>query len=102
MTDVRYTVADLERMRSAIRCSYPLMTLHHAESRMKEVEAKLLTYVAIGTRPEELEAYALEINPPRRGVQTWQWTSDGVDYTAAGVEGYATGTLGLGKTAIAE
>lgn len=57
MAERKYSVAEIDRMRRAIECSYP-GGAYYAEQRSAEIENRLRTYMQNGTEPSELEEVA--------------------------------------------
>lgn len=52
--DRKYTVAEIDQMRSSIRWSYPCGVSYYPDQREREIEDRLRTYMLNGTEPEEL------------------------------------------------
>jgi hypothetical protein len=53
-----YTVAEIDRMRTAIQWTYPPGVAYMAVERLVWVEERLRTYIMAGIDPLELEAHA--------------------------------------------
>lgn len=66
MGECRYTVAEIDRMRAAVRraCMPKAPWSYDPVHLSKEVEEKLRTYMLNGTMPEELE----EVSPTAAGL----------------------------------
>jgi hypothetical protein len=56
MTERKYSITEIDRMRIAIRWSYP-SGVYYSNERTADIENRLRTYMQNGTDPEELEAY---------------------------------------------
>ena len=50
-----YTVAEIDRMREAIRWSYPAGVVYYPDERNADIEDRLRTYMTAGISAEELE-----------------------------------------------
>jgi len=57
----KYSVAEIDRMRQAIRWSYPCGVPYYENERSAEIENRLRTYMQNGTDPKELEAMIVPI-----------------------------------------
>lgn len=66
----KYSVAEIDRMRSAIFfiLTPPLMP-YQEQDRKEEIERHLRTYMANGTEPAELEEMVFQIHRARDNIQ---------------------------------
>lgn len=55
VTTCKYSVDEIDRMREAIRRSYPLGVAYYKKERDADIENRLRTYMLNGTTPGELE-----------------------------------------------
>jgi len=69
----KYTLAEIDEMRAAIKDTYPSGVPFYPAQRAVEIEAQLQTYMLNGTSPLELEARAAEL---RRQDQAF-WAVEG-------------------------
>lgn len=54
----RYTLDEIDRMRAAVGNMFPMGVPYRQSERTVEIEARLRTYMANGTDPDELAAWA--------------------------------------------
>ena len=54
MSEKKYSVSEIDRMRNIIRWSYPCGVPFYEKERALDIELRLRTYMANGTDPEEL------------------------------------------------
>jgi len=55
MSERKYSVSEIDRMRKAIEWSFPTGVSYDAVDRAAEIEERLRTYMLNGTDPKELE-----------------------------------------------
>jgi len=60
MTERKYSVSEIDKMREAILRLYPLGVPYRANERAADAENRLRTHMQNGTGPEELERAARE------------------------------------------
>lgn len=69
MTDRKYTLAEIDRMRNAINWMYPDGVAFYQDERARETEERLRTYMAAGIEPEDLERQMGEYIRARQEAQ---------------------------------